>query len=259
MKIWYQSYSQIGKDPKWKAYEEDLRAYVKKVARPGTRIDVFGVDKLAPQLFNSGYIQHMHVDQVVNNALRAEREGYDAFCVGGTLDLGYALIKEVLDIPSAFIGEAGFLAACLVSRRFAIVGQGLKSLQRKEELVREYGLGSRCSPGAHMGTDNFVIVEMIDKDPQRFIDMFMKCARECIANGAGSLVPGFGAIGSFLGQRGIHEVDGVPIIDIVAVVIKTAEMLVDLRQLGMQPSRAAMFNYASKAELMEARKTYGVD
>ena len=110
-----------------------------------------------------------------------------------------------------------------------------------------------------MGTDNFEIVELIAKDPERFIAMFMKCARECIANGAGSLVPGFGAIGSFLGQRGIHEVDGVPIIDIVAVVIKTAEMLVDLRSLGMKPSRVAMFNYATKAELMAARKTYGVD
>lgn len=256
MKIWYQSYTQIGVDPLWKAYEDDLKAYLQKVSRPDTHIDVFGVDVMASKLFESDYIQHLHVNQIVNAALRAERAGYDAFCLGGTLDLGYACIKEVLDIPAVFIGESSFLAACMVSRQFAIVGQGEKSLHRKMQLVKSYGLDQRCVAGAHMGSNNLEIVGWIANDPDRLLEMFARASRQAIANGAGSLIPGFGAIGSFLGQRGIHDIDGVPIIDIVAVVVKSAEMLVDLRRLGLQPSRAAFGNYASKEELMAAREKY---
>jgi len=107
-----------------------------------------------------------------------------------------------------------------------------------------------------MDSNNLEIVGWIARDPQRLIDEFTAASRRAIADGAGSLVPGFGAIGSFLGQRGIHAIDGVPIIDIVAVVIKNAEMLVDLKQLGLHPSRAAMNNYASKEELLAARQAY---
>ena len=258
MKIWYQSYTQIGVDPAWKVYEDDLKAYLRKVARPDTSIDVYGVNVLVPKLFESDYIQHLHVAQIVDAALQAEREGYDAFCLGGTLDLGYSCIKEVLDIPAVFIGESSFLTACMVSRSFAIVGQGEKSLRRKMQLVREYGLDQRCVPGGHMGSNNLEIIGWIANDPQRLIDMFSQAVRQAIANGAGSLIPGFGAIGSFLGQREIHAIDGVPIIDIVAVTVKNAEMLVDLRKLGLSPGRAAFGNNTSKEELLDARRKYGV-
>jgi len=257
MKIWYQSYTPIGTDPAWKAYEDDLRSYLGKVARQGTQIDVFGTKILVPKVFESDYIQHLHIGQIIDAALEAERQQYDVFCLGGTLDLGYASIKEILDIPAVFIGECSFLTACMVSRTFAIIGQGEKSLIRKMHLVKSYGLEQRCSPGAHMNSSNIELVGWMESEPERVIESFTCASRQAIANGAGSLVPGFGAIGAFLGQRGIHAIDGVPIIDIVAVTVKCAEMLVDLNKLGLRPSRAAYSNYASKAELIAARRAYG--
>lgn len=257
MKIWYQSYSTIGFDPKWKTYEDDLAGYVQKVARPGTEVEVHGVQRMAPNMFYSEYIQYLHVAEVIENALRAEREGYDAFCVGGTLDLGHPYLKELLDIPIAFIAESSFHAACLLARKFGIIGQGEEPLRRKMDLVRYHDLEQRCVPGVHMGSNNLEILKIMGEDPQRFIDMFTQASRKSIALGAGALVPGFGAIGSFLGQRGIHAIDGVPIVDVVAVVIKTTEMLVDLNNLGMKRSRRGTYCYASKEDLLAARKIYG--
>ncbi len=49
--------------------------------------------------------------------------------------------------------------------------------------------------------------------------------------------------------------NGVPIVDIIAVVIKTAEMLVDLKQLGVERAR----KYLSKEEIIAARKLYGFE
>jgi len=259
LKIWYQSYTRIGHDRRWKTYEDDLKSYVQKVARPGTEVVVHGAEKMAPKMFESEYMQHLHTAQVIDNALQAERSGYAAFCLGGTLDIGHTSLREVLDIPVAFIAESSFYTACLLARKFGIVGQSQQSVRRKMDLVRYHGLEQRCVPAIHMNTNNFEVIDLLANDPQRFIDQFTEACRKSIELGAGALIPGFGAVGSFLGERGIHDIDGVPIVDIIAVVIKTAEMLVDLKELGLQRSRLGMYNYASKEELLAARKLYGVE
>jgi len=74
-----------------------LKNYVKKVARPDTKVDVHGVAKYSPKMPDSDYMQFLHLPQVIENALQAEREGYDAFCIGGTLDLGHIYLREILD------------------------------------------------------------------------------------------------------------------------------------------------------------------
>ncbi len=259
MRIWYQSYAAIGFDPKWKNYEEDLKSYVQKVARPDTKVDVHGAGKMAPKMVVSDYIQLMHMPQIIDNALQAEREGYDAFCIGGTLDLGHIYLREVLDIPIAFIAESAFYNACLLARKFGIVGLNEVILRRQMELVKYHGLEERCVPGVHLGSTLLELVELFGKNPQRVIDRFSEASGKVIAQGAGALIPGYGALSSFLGQQGIHDIDSVPIVDIIAVVIKTAEMLVDLKNLGVKRSRIGFYTYASKEELIAARKLYGVE
>lgn len=259
MRIWYQSYTAMGFDPKWKNYEEDLKNYVQKVARPDTKVDVHGVEKMSPKMVASDYIQFMHVSQVIENALQAEREGYDAFAIGGTLDLGHIYIREVLDIPVAFIAESAFYNACLFARKFGIVGINEIMLQRQMELVRHHGLELRCVPGAHLDSSLLELVDLFGKNQQRVIDMFTEAAKKVIVQGAGAIIPGYGALSSFFGKQDIHDIDGVPIVDIVAVVIKTAEMLVDLKELGVKRSRIGSYAYASKEELIAARKLYGVE
>ena len=259
MKIWYQSYSRIGFDRKWKNYHDNLKSYVGKVGRSDTVVDVHGVEKMSPKITGSDYIKYMHISQVIDNALRAEREGYDAFCLGGTLDLGHVVLREVLDIPVVFILESSLYHACLLARRFAIIGVNEVMLRRQLELVRFHGLEERSVPSEHLGRAQLEIVELFGKDPQLVIELFTETARKVIARGAGVLVPGFGALSSFFGQRGIHSIDDIPIVDIVATVIKTAEMLVDLRRIGVHRSRKGFYTYASKEDLIEARKLYGFE
>jgi len=258
VRIWYQSYSAIGFDPKRKKYEEDLKSYVQKVARPDTKVDVYGVEKYTPKMPHSDYIQFMHASQVIENALQAEREGYDAFLLGGMLDLGHVYLREVLDIPVAFIAESSFYNACLLARKFGLLGMNEDILRRQMELVKYHGLEQRCVPGVHLGSMLQEVVDLSEKNPQRAIDILTEAGRKLIAQGAGAIVPAFGAVGAFLGEQGIHDIDSVPIVDITAAVIKTAEMLVDLKNLGVTRSRIG-YAYASKEELIAARKLYGVE
>ncbi len=249
----------MGFDPRWKKYEDDLVSYVRKVARPGTQVDVHGVEKMSGKMVDSNYLQYLHVAQVIEKALQAQREGYDAFCIGGTLDLGHIYIREVIDIPVAFIAESSFYHACLLARKFGIIAMNESLLRRQMDLVWYHGMEQRCVPGVHLNSTLFEIVELSKNQPQRVIEMFNKAARQLIASGAGALIPGFGAMSSFFGEQNIHEVDGIPIVDIVAVVIKTAETLVDLSKLGEKRSRAGFYTYASSDELKAGRQFYGIE
>lgn len=259
MKIWYQSYTAMGYDPSWKQYEDDLKDYARKVARPDTVVAVHGVEKMIQKMVDSDYMQYLHVSQVIEKALQAEREGYDAFCIGGTLDLGHNYLREVLDIPVAFIAESSFYNALLLARKFGIIGMNERILHRQMDLVRFHGLEGRSVPGVSLGHTLPEIIQLSEKDPQKVIEMFKTASRELISRGAGAIIPGFGAMSAFFGRHNVHEVDGIPIVDIVAVVIKTTEMLVDMKKLGVQRARAGSYTYVSKQDLMSARKFYGAE
>ncbi|MFC1962284.1 aspartate/glutamate racemase family protein [Chloroflexota bacterium] len=259
MKIWYQTYAALGTDPKRRRYVEDLKTYVQTVARPDTQVAVHGVEKYAPKMNDSDYIQFMHIPQVIDKALQAEREGYDAFVLGGTLDLGSPYLREVLDIPVAFIAESSFYNACLLARKFGIISANEKLLRRQMELVKYHGLEQRCVPGVHLGFPLQEFGDLQASRPEYVTDIFTEAARKLISTGAGAIIPGSGAMGSSFSRQGIHDIDGVPIVDIVAAVVKTAEMLVDLKDLGVKRSRIGSYTYVSKEELMAARKLYGVE
>jgi len=258
MKIWYQTYANLGVDPRWKNYADDVRSYIHKVARPDTQIDLYGTIMMSDRMPDSEYIRYLHVAQVIENALRAEREGYDAFCLGGTLDVGHAVLRDLLDIPVAFIMESSLHAACLLARKFGIIAMNESMLQIQMDLVRYHGLLERCVPSEALGYDELDIVRLFKEDPNRLTEMFNKISRNLMARGAGVLLPGFGALSSFLGQRNIRHVDGIPILDMIATLIKTTEMLVDLKKLGVSRTRKGFYTYAKKEDLLAARKIYGV-
>jgi len=86
------------------------------VARPDTEFHITTVDKRGPKMIFSEYVQYMHIGQVIENALRAEREGFDAFVLAGLRDLGHAELREAVDIPVVFAGEASYHFGSLVGR-----------------------------------------------------------------------------------------------------------------------------------------------
>lgn len=260
MKIWYQSYSPMGFDPKWKPYEEALKRRLKESARPDTQIDLFGVEVMSPRMIESDYIKFLHVYQVVEKSMQAERAGYDAFVLGGTLDPGAPYLRELLDIPVAFIGETSFYAACLLAPKFSFIAPSQAILHHQTRLAESYSLGPRLVPGAYMGRPLLDIVTDMDKNPKGLVEAIRKAASGPIERGAGALVPGFGGLTSFLADQGVADIDGVPIVDGVAVVVKMAEMLVDLKKMGIKRGKKGLdISPVSKADLLAARKMYGVE
>ena len=146
MKIWYQSYSPVGTDSRWGYYEEALKKHIPKIARPDTEVDIHGVEVFAPKMLKSSYLQYLHIAQVFEKALQAEREGYDAFVLGGMRDFAYLELKELIDIPVAFIAEASYSLAYLLALKFSIIEINATGLQARAALMKRYGVEDRGMP-----------------------------------------------------------------------------------------------------------------
>jgi Asp/Glu/hydantoin racemase len=263
VKIWFQTFSPDSRiDPKWRYFDEQCHRHLRRVARPDTEFHIATVEKRGPKMIFSEYVQYMHIGQVIENALKAEREGFDAFVTAGLRDLGHAELREAVDIPVVFAGEASYHTASLLARRFAVVHYDEWSVITTRAIVERYGMGHLCLPGSHMGHLGYTMTDLLtlfEKNPQPFIDEFKTAARIAIDQGAEMLITDFAATSIFLQENNVKDVDGVPVLDTHAALIKTAEMQVDLRRLGMPKASRGPRYSATRDDITAARRIYGFE
>lgn len=260
MKIWYQTFSASASvEPRWKYYEDGCKRYIPQVARPDTEIHITGTDKRAPKMIFSKYIKYMHIGQVIENAVRAEREGYDAFVLGGMFDLGYDELREAVDIPIVGIAQASYYTACMLARKFAVIHTDEWFVHVTREVLDRYGISDRCLPGAHLtGYNSFELIDLFESRPSEAVRMIKSVGRIAIAQGAELLVSDFAPVSVFLSEQGVRDIDGVPVLDNMAALIKMTEMAVDFRRMGMpKPQMGPQFR-AGQEEIAAARQVYGL-
>ncbi len=257
MRIWYQSIISPERMPN---YFQALQRHAQSVADPDTEVVVHGT-RTGGQAEQYRFYEFWDTRDVLENVLTAKREGYDAFIIGNILDPGLYEAREVLDVPVLGLCETSLLLSCMQGRSFAFVALNEKFIPRLEEKVRQYGLTSRLAALEYMR----LVIPQVDGaflDPARrdaAIEQFLEGARKTVAAGAEVLIPAAGGVMALLSQAGVFAVDGAPILDGVAALVKMAEMAVKLRRLtGVTVSRRLLYAQppADLAEL--ARKAYGV-
>jgi hypothetical protein len=96
------------------------------------------------------YLVSLHVQFILDNALRAEAEGYDVFAIGSVQDPGIEEARSLVDIPVVGYGEAAMHFACLLGSRFAVVAFGAGFDQMLDLRVKRLGLSERALPTALM-------------------------------------------------------------------------------------------------------------
>ncbi|MFC2002028.1 aspartate/glutamate racemase family protein [Chloroflexota bacterium] len=257
MKIWYQSAGALGKNPNYKEYYEMLNSYLQKVARPGTEVAVHGVERSSPKIQTSRYEELLHHYQVVENFLQAQREGYDAFCVGCALDPGFYAIREVAEIPYCTLSETNMLLACLLSPNFSLLCHHKPLLLRVIEYVKRYGLQDRF-----IEVDSFGVhpseLHRAFADPEFILKPAREVAKDAAKKGVGMFVVAEGVINMILAKHNIKELEGIPILEGGAALIKVSEMLVDLKSVGIEASRLGLYTPLPKEDLEFMRKLHGV-
>jgi allantoin racemase len=253
IKIWWQSATVITEFPE---YLVALKEHAKKVLNSGTELEVHGVDRGTTGLLYH-YPRFLNTHQILENALRAQREGFDAVAIGCGDDPGLDEAREILNIPVLSLSETGMFVACMLGKKFSIITNSeLLDRKRMSVLIQQYGLEARSIPGGNLEV-NLDDLACSFKNPKIILDRFVQVAKETIDRGAEVIIPGCNILNLVAAQNRIYEIDGVPILDVSGVLMKMTETMVALKKVcGVRVSRRGYFASPSEELISTVQKIY---
>ncbi|MBK0328936.1 hypothetical protein I5535_16785 [Rhodobacteraceae bacterium F11138] len=242
MKIWYQSYVDYENGA---TYWDELRAHLDRIRRPDTTIEVHGItphDSYAHPI-----VEFRCAREVIANAVRAEREGYDAFIIGHFQDAGLYEARSVVDIPVIALGEASMLWSCQLGQQIGIVTINRRFIPWFHHQIGKYGLRERVTGVHAMQFEPGQILGAFGSDDRlaEVEGLFAEQAAPLVESGVDVLLPGGGIPMLLFAQLTGHRVADAPVINGIPIAVKMAEMAVDLRRAtGLGVSRTADFTKA---------------
>jgi Asp/Glu/hydantoin racemase len=237
MKLWYQSASSYGYEPVFDEYGKTLKEQCKRILRSDTEVHLEGIQVMARDVENFKVLQYYQKIQFLNNMLRAEKEGYDAIVIGCTLDLAMEEGRSMLDIPVVGISEASFHMAMMLGHLFAVVTSSTAFFNVFKEQTERYGISSRYLPGPYICEASEDEIAISLKDPKPLMKKFEAAAEKAAADGASVVIPNPAFYAALVYRAGLTKVKDAVVLDTVSVAVKTAEMLVDLKKVGVESSR----------------------
>jgi Asp/Glu/hydantoin racemase len=163
-------------------------------------------------------------------AVRAEEQGYDAFCPYGTLDIGVREARQRVRIPVVGQTEACFLFCKLLDRPFGGCFYMPGGQDRFHAIAKETGAESLYVVETAIGIPNS---EYPARRPELLAE-FIRCTREAKAKGAELM--GLVAMSICPGEysaRELSDASGFPVLDALACQIAMAEWW---HRTGLPPS-----------------------
>ena len=261
IRIWHQSFADLSQLP---GYRRMLEEHAVSSASPGTVVDVHGArpgtypEGIPPVLMHHYLLaEHLITLQVVENGIRAEREGYDAFISSCFLDPGLDLTRSVVSIPVISAFDTSLTLAATVGRRFGLITLDNQTAAAQSALVRAYGKADRTL--AVEALDPPVTETDIDgafRLGAELVEKFVAQAARMIARGADVIVPVEGLLNTVMVWHGIKSVEGCPVIDSFSGIIAVAEALVGLhRRSGLTAARRGAYAKPPEAVVEHLRRT----
>jgi len=255
MKIWCQSCGALGKGEPWNTYQRSLERRIEEIVRPETTVELHGTDFVIPGVDRFRAAGNICQWQAIRNAIRAEEEGFDAFVMLSTNDAGFYEIRELVSIPVIFITEASLYLACSLGDKFGYVTHNVASLRRRTALVEQYGMAHKMVTGTHLDLTYNDFLDMFE-NPKPYLDSWSKKAREVVARGAGVLLTSPLPVNRWLLDNNLREIDGAVVLDAAGAVIKTAELMVDLKAIGINRGKTGNYTPPPPEILAGLKKLY---
>jgi allantoin racemase len=177
---------------------------------------------------NSGLVQSM---------VEAEKDGADAIVVNCWFDPGVETAKQVIDTPVIGVCETSLHLAATMGSKFAVVTSQPEFIPTMEEQIYHYRMTPRAITHKPVRTTKLDVADefeaILNENYDPVCQDFIEIAEGCIADEAEVIICGCALLAPLLTLGGLKEVKGVPVINPVTVGIKWAEMLVDLKKLGL--------------------------
>jgi Asp/Glu/hydantoin racemase len=247
MRIWYQL---LSSESAMRDFIEGTQKMVDTAASPGTTVEVRGTPQGALG-DDFRLLWHYDVREVIENGLRIRQSGgYDAFVIANSLDPGLTELREIMDIPVLSFMEVSCSTALMMGDSFGLVVPNDKFAAHYKEIVVRYGMRDKLTGIEALSYENVRDLGPAFKAGSGLINEVEAAARRVIASGAEVVIcPGPAA--AVMAQAGIHQIDGVPILDSYRLLVKMAEAWISMKRLtGVHVSRRRLYRSPPR-ELLE--------
>jgi allantoin racemase len=260
VKLWYQSMTREG--DAWGIYPKVLRQLVDRAKDAGTEIEVHGLKDTGGAGDQFRYLEFLETAEVLRNVHTAMERKFDAFLIGNIADPGLQQAREFASFPVLGLCESSVHLACMMGSTFSLVTINPKFTPRIVENIGHYGLGGRLAAVNRMRVERLLDLSECFSDPvarQRLAADFTVAAQANVDAGAEVVIAGGGVVMALLAHAEIHETAGVPVLNGIAALVKTAEMAVHVSRLmgGTFASRVCSYAPPSSAQIGELRQFYG--
>ena len=247
-------------------YLDILKKTANKVLRPDTEMVVKSVEPGLTRAFDlHPYFGFLNKKSIIERAIEAEEEGFDAAVVGCYLDPGVKEARATVDIPVIGIAEASMAYACLLGRRFAVVTLNEPALvPEMEESIKYHGMESRAIPNPirHIQTSSYDVFTKGIAEPALIATDILERSKECAADGADVVIIGCNGLGPLSTLSNLVRVEegSIPILDCISVGLKMAEVINEISSsLGIPyTSRRGINALPDKKNLNRVRKNFGL-
>lgn len=203
-----------------KDFLAEQKKYRQAIVGSDTAIEVVSI-KSGPETIEQPLDELLAGAAILEEVIRAEREGCDAVIVDCALDPALPALREAVGIPVVGAGQSAFALAITLGDRFSILSP-LKSLvPAYQRRIREYGLNFAL---ASVRCLDFGILDLLSPAAA---DAFVREGKAAIKEDGAEVIV-LGCTGMSPAIPELQERFDVPVIDPAATAILTAQMLVTL-------------------------------
>jgi len=235
IKIWFQGATdRVHMAP----YINKVEAHLKAILEPGV---TYTFNTTSPPATTTHALTEYRIGAAfVRGAVEAERQGFHAMAITHFQDAALAEVKSATQIPVLGLGETTLFHACTLGRKLGLVTINPTFIPWHEDQVIRYGLQQRV---VGVRAVEATVADFINAfaDQKAFDALYPKWEKEVralLAAGADVIVPA-GGLPMMLFSG---EFEGVPVLNGITLIAKSAEPAVTLRTLGMaKVSRRSTF------------------
>ncbi|MFB8342815.1 aspartate/glutamate racemase family protein [Brucella cytisi] len=246
LKFWHQSVNELSRI---EAYKRGIEAHAKVFLGDEAEVHVHGMPEgtygtqSPSDALGNAYLYHRVLSPIVEQAVEAERQGYDAFVMGSFSEPYLREMRTAVDIPVVSLTEAALLTGCALGGKIGLISNAPNVAFMTKLSVSKHHLEARVVDVTALspGMDEYQLIAARD-EPSTLIEAFKTEARVLIGRGAEVIVPAEGVMAEILAREGLKTIDGATVIDVFAAAWSQALALVRMRKAGMGTSRAWLYS-----------------
>jgi Asp/Glu/hydantoin racemase len=252
LRFWHQSMVEMDTAEPYRRY---LQEHSRAVLGDAATVSVNGLRSgsllgrpSTPGLSNP-FVYHRVLDQIIDNAIAAQRDGFDAFIIGSFSEPYLREIRSILDIPVLSILESTFLTGCSLGQRIIPISNAPEIAAMVDRALSSHGLQQRVLPAVALdpALDEPTLAQAIAK-PAPVLNAFAATARAWLQRGADVIVPAEGVLSTVLTANSIVDIDGAPVLDVFAITWRHALMMTGLhRDFRLGASRVGHYARGEQA------------